>query len=58
MSGTVLIVNNTVLDTAEKTIRATRSLVSVMEVVLMDGTVNVVNKDVLVTVSTMLHVTR
>ena len=58
MNGTALIVSNTVLDTAETTIRVTRSLVSVIMVVLMGGTVNVVNIGVLVTVITMLHVTR
>ena len=50
MNRTALIVSNNVLDTAETTIRVTRSLVSVIKVVLMDGTVNVVNIDVLVTV--------
>ena len=49
MIGTALIVNTNVLDTAETIVRVTSSLVSVMEVVLMDGTVNIVNKDVLVT---------
>ena len=58
MNGMALIVNNNVLDTAETTDRVTRSLVSVIKVVLMDGTVSIVNKDVLVTVLTMLHVTR
>ena len=58
MNGTALIVNNNVLDTAETTIRVTRSLVSVIKVAHMDGTVNVVKIDVLVTVLTMHHVTR
>ena len=58
MNRTALIVNNNVLDTAETTFRVTRKLVNVIEVVLLDGTVNTVNIDVLVTVLTMLHVTR
>ena len=53
-----MIVNTNVLDTAETTIRVTRSLVGVIKVVLMDGMVNIVNIDVLVTVLTMLHVIR
>ena len=58
MNGTALSVNNNVLDTAETMFRVTRSLESVIKVVLMDGTVNNVNIDVLVTALTMLHVHR
>ena len=58
MNGTALNVNTNVLDTAETTVRVTRSLVSVIKVVFREGTVNNVNIDVLVTVITMLHVSR